>query len=59
MHAIVREVEGLSAGKPVADRQYRYTCSQFAKLIYARLKKRNAGGNDTENGNNKTEQRIL
>ena len=86
-------MEGLAAGKPVADQQYRYTlrspftprtpshaksgrssCWQAASrstvqvhvkpvcqtVIYARLKeKRNAGGNDTENGNKNGTENII
>ena len=56
MYAIACEVEGLSAGKPVADRQYWCTCSQNLPNCDLRpADKRNAGGNGTKNGNNKTE----
>ena len=49
-------MEGLSAGKPVVDLQYKYTCSQSLcqPVIYDRLKKCIAGRNGTENDHRNT-----
>ena len=47
-YAIAHEVEGLAAGKPVTDRQYRYTCSSSSPNCDLHTAEKNGTQAETE-----------